>query len=308
MSRSLTFRLLRPIFNRLYGSRLARLLWQLPGSRRLYLGVIRRTRPDHVRVREHDIELDALDSMMLSVNGAYEDLELDIFRHCISPGDTVVDVGAHIGLYTLEAARAVGTSGKVLAFEPATPNFQLLCSNVGRNGYTNVETFNAAVAAESGTAFLRHSSHNTGDHQLIDGDETAGSESVATVSLDEVLASRGIANVSVVKMDIQGAEPVALRGAIHLMSTSENLVLFTEVSPSHLQNWGGAAHYVRELGNCGFDFYRVDEAAQRLDAVSVAEINVAPRSNSREEHTNLVCVKGVEARNRLERVLSSASS
>jgi FkbM family methyltransferase len=292
---------------RLYGSRVARLVWRVPGSRAFYRTLMRTTRPDTVNVRGHDLHLDQLDSMMLSVNGEYETLELDLLRACVQPGRTVVDAGAHIGLYTLEAARAAGPQGRVIAFEPAPANYRLLESNVAANGYENVVLVPAAVSDHDGEAFLNLSQDNTGDHRLATS-AGAVAEPVRTRTVDSVLAESPGSPVTVVKMDIQGAEPVALAGARSLVAGSDDLVLFTEVSPSHLEQWGGAQAYLARLCDSGFRLFRLDEDAHRVDPVELADLDVRPRADGGEAHVNLVCAKGDAAVRRVESAWAAVRS
>lgn len=258
------FRLFRRVVARLLGTRAARLLWHLPGSRALYRRLIG-MRPAEVTVDGHVMALDPLDSLLLSVNGDYEADERALFVAAIRPGDTVLDVGAHIGLYTLAAARAAGPTGRVIAFEPSSVNHALLVENVARNGYGNVEIRREAVGDRDGTVSLFLSVDNTGDHSLIE-DDTRQGESVPLVRLD----SLPIDTVAVIKMDIQGGEPAALRGAAALLARSPSVALFTEISDDH--GVDGLA-YRRQLAGAGF-------------AVT-AEIPAASG-----DHCDIVCVKG----------------
>ena len=196
----------------LLGSRTARLVWRIPGSRRMY-DRLAAMRPEVVVVDGHTVRLDATDSLLLGVNGTYEAAELELFARSIRPGDTVLDIGAHIGLYTLTAARASGPTGRVVAFEPSTDNFALLEANVAANGYTNVELHRVACSDTTGTGVLVLSRTNSGDHQLrADG---AGAR-VDTVRLHDLDV-----RPQVVKMDVQGAEPLVLAGAAQLLAADE---------------------------------------------------------------------------------------
>ena len=302
MLRSALLRVLGPLFRRLQGSVLGRWLWALPGSHRLFTGLMRRIRPETVRVRGHELELDAADSLLLSVNGEYEDWELDVFSACICEGDTVIDVGAHIGLYTLEAARAVGPAGRVLAFEPAVTNFEILGRNVARNGYANVSLTPAAVSSRTGSGVLVCSTTNSGDHRFLDRPGDGSEVTVETVTLDSELSAssaHSLPPVSVIKMDIQGAEPAAWDGAQRLVGAATDLVLFTEVSPSHLEGRGGATAYLEKLVSQGFALFEVDEHTRRLSPISPATLVGCAPADGRERHTDLVCAKGPGAHTRL---------
>jgi len=79
-----------------------------------------------VEVNGHKIFLDSLDSLRLSINGIYEEFETQMLKKIINKEETVVDIGANIGYYTLIFAKLVGDKGKVFAFEPEPNNFELL--------------------------------------------------------------------------------------------------------------------------------------------------------------------------------------
>ena len=70
--------------------------------------------------------------------GTWEPVETSLLLDNLRPGDTVIDVGANVGYYTLLAARKVGPRGKVVAFEPDPESFSFLKRNVKANGFTNV--------------------------------------------------------------------------------------------------------------------------------------------------------------------------
>lgn len=255
-------------------------------------------RPDVVDVGGHKMHLDATDSLLLSVNGNYEEMEQDLFSRCIKPGDTVVDIGAHIGLYTLRAAAAVGPEGHVIAFEPMSTNFALLSENVTLNGYgRRVALHNTAVSDSAGTARLGKSDLNTGDNSLT-GERSSG-ETVTTVVLDEVLGEG--ARIDVLKMDIQGGEPMALAGAARCLAANGEVVLCTEVSPADLP--GGTASYLDTLVGMGFALYEVSETDHALRPTSPDEVVAATA-----DFTNLVCAKGAGAQQRVAGLAANAHS
>ena len=208
-------------------------------------------RPDVVVVDGHTVRLDATDSLLLGENGTYEAAELELFARSIRPGDTVLDIGAHIGLYTLTAARAVGPTGRVVAFEPSTDNFALLEANVAANGYTNVELHRVACSDTTGTGRTTCCPGRTAETTSLRADG-AGAR-VDTVRLHDLDV-----RPQAVKMDVQGAEPLVLAGAAQLLAADE-LIVFTEVSVDHLAQ-NGARAYVESLRAEGFTLLRIDEA------------------------------------------------
>ncbi len=99
--------------------------------------------------------------------GKYEPYETQLILRQTKIGDTVVDVGANIGYYTLLLANKVGKTGKVYAFEPDKINFEILAKNVKENNLENVVMINAAVGKKEGKLKLHRSEENFGDHKLL---------------------------------------------------------------------------------------------------------------------------------------------
>jgi len=86
--------------------------------------------------------------------GEYSGLEAAFFRRLCAAGDVVIEVGANIGAHTVGIAKAVGPSGRVLAFEPQRIVFQMLCANIALNGLTNVDCRHAAVGSVQGSIIV----------------------------------------------------------------------------------------------------------------------------------------------------------
>src|SRR6266436_10400822 len=140
--------------------------------------------------------------------------ELAYLERALSPGNTFVDVGANLGIYTLVASRIVGPSGRVIAFEPSVQSLPLLQKNIMLNSLTNVTAFPVALSEKAGRVRLYHagscpSGNSLGHHPSFPG----GFETVLAESLDDVLQRIPAGRVDVIKMDVQGAEELVLRGA-----------------------------------------------------------------------------------------------
>ena len=170
-------------------------------------------------------------------------------RPLAKPGSTVVDVGANIGFFTRRFNKWVGAKGQVLAIEPEAENFQRLkraCE--GRGLVSKVELIQAALGEKSGTAKLRVNSGHPGDHRLS---RTVESDTVdvALLSLDDLLEARGWPPVSLIKIDVQGAEEQVLLGAEQTLSRTRP-AWFVEVDDAHLSEMGSSAealfkHFLR---------------------------------------------------------------
>ncbi len=124
-------------------------LYKIPTLRKELTPIVNILKPDYVMAGGHKLYIDKWDttiSQELILSGKWEDYETELFKKNIKPGVTVVDIGAHIGYYTVIAAQLVGDKGKVYAFEPDPRNFKLLQRNVEANGYSNVVLVNKAVS------------------------------------------------------------------------------------------------------------------------------------------------------------------
>ena len=159
-------------------------------------------------------------------------------RNFLRPGMTVIDIGAHIGYFTRLFSELVGTSGRVLAFEPHPENVRVLRTNLKRSRYKNVETFPYAISDRTGAATL-HVSPGHSNHSLLPGyTETKGRIEVECFTLDAFLSSRGIREVDFIKIDVEGAEPFVLAGMKQTVSQSPQLRILAEFNPQALRCGG----------------------------------------------------------------------
>lgn len=130
-------------------------------------------------------------------------------------GEVIIDVGAHIGTFTLRAAQFVGDSGQVIALEPSSDNFRFLCKNIAANRLHNVLALPIAAASDQGTRTL-HLSELSGSHTLRDNcghlHGLDRSEEVLVDTLDHIVETHGMKRVDMVKMDVEGGELDVLRG------------------------------------------------------------------------------------------------
>jgi len=158
----------------------------------------------------------------------HEPLSTGIMKEILKPGQVVIDIGANIGYYAFLEAKRVGESGRVYCLEPAPENFNLLQKNVVANQYNNMEVFNAAAGAETGTGTIYLSkSHN--QHALVSENVSgsAGSAPVMIYSLDDFL--KGKPDPDLIRMDVEGLELDILKGMKSMLAQKKPLKLFIEV-------------------------------------------------------------------------------
>lgn len=180
----------------------------------------------------------------------YEPYETQLILRQAKIGDTIVDVGANIGYYTVLLADKVGKNGKVYAFEPDKTNFEILVKNIKENNLENVVAINAAVGKKEGELKLHKSEENFGDHKLYedkptlpslnppsqnatDGHRNGGKdylneELVKIIKLDDYLKDT---KVDLIKIDTQGWEPEVIDGAKELIKKNKP-IMFLEYSPA----------------------------------------------------------------------------
>jgi len=156
--------------------------------------------------------------------GTFEISETRLVQAFLRPGMTFLDVGAHIGYYTLIAARLVGEAGRVHSFEPGAATRAHLEANVARNHLGNVEIHVQALAEQTGEVGFWPSTlaSNQGISSIIaSGDGQAAPVMVPSLSLDDFAASLGGRRIDFLKMDIEGAELQVIRGGQRLLGGAE---------------------------------------------------------------------------------------
>jgi len=130
----------------------------------------------------------------------------------INEGDTVIDVGANIGCFSVQAGSMVGPSGRVISIEPAESTYKQLVANVAHNRMTHIKPVRAAIGGEAGMVRLYVGDQNSQNASVldeVDGREMSravGVEDVAQTTLADLMRDHGIDRCNVVKMDCEGAE------------------------------------------------------------------------------------------------------
>jgi len=195
-------------------------------------------------------------------HGIWEAAETLVLLRLLAPGMRVVDVGAHVGYYSVMCSRRVGPGGGVLAFEPEPENHRLLQANLLLNDCRNVQVRQVALADGRGRASLHLSDENFGDHRLqaVAGRRTVD---VETLTLDEALDGF---EPDFVKIDTQGAEPRILRGMARLLERRRDvLACQIEFAPGLLARDGVTlAQHAQFLRDLGVRAYRPRLAERRV--------------------------------------------
>jgi len=221
--------------------------------------------------------------------GFIEKFETELIEKVLRKGDTFLDIGANLGYYTLIAAKIVGNEGKVFAFEPESNNFALLKRNVEMNGFKNIVLVKKAISNKSGKAklFLSKERNVFGGHSLYNNEWLNAKENdfvtVDIITLDEFFKDYD-GDIDIIKMDIEGAEGLALQGMQNLLRKNKNVKIFTEFSPIGLKASPiGPKEYLNMLMNFGFKIYEINEEKKKLESIKTYILNM--------NQTNLLSIK-----------------
>jgi len=187
--------------------------------------------------------------------------ELRQLQRLLSPGDVFIDVGANVGLYALKAARLVGPTGRVLALEPGAEAYGHLQSNLALNAFAWAEPMKVAASDRAGEAVLHHIplGNDPQAFSLIANARAEEGETVETLTLDSLIERRRLTRVDLIKIDVEGAEPMVIAGGLRMLATFRPAIIFE--CNAHLSAGGGtdasAAETWDMLAEAGYRFHRL---------------------------------------------------
>jgi FkbM family methyltransferase len=187
-----------------------------------------------------------------------------IARHLISPGDTVLDIGANLGIYSRFLSRCVGPTGKVYAFEPIPQIFDFLTNNLRKLGLKNVEALDFALSDTDRTDTMVIPTYRWGSESWYDAqfktekvDPIWRTVEVRARTLDSFFSERPHKRISFLKCDANFHELAVLKGALRTIQESLPAMVI-EVLPDP-DDPATKAHATFEfLRSAGFDAYCFD--------------------------------------------------
>ena len=162
------------------------------------------------------------------VKGSTEPTTIGLIRKLVENGDSVVDIGAHVGHHALVAATAAGPAGKVVAFDPQPYNADRICRNAALNGLTNLVTVCAAAGATDG--FIKLAAQSDRDRSRLSLHESGPGNlrtefEVPIRRLDTYMAANGLSAPRLVKIDVEGYELEVLHGFGVRLAECLNVIL-----------------------------------------------------------------------------------
>lgn len=281
----------------------AQLVGQLPLRYRVcaaYFRAVRRIQPRDVTVKGHVLggsfliravassssRLGLANRLVLEINGTAlacdmseprtlliieeargQSWQEDFFRSVLAPGDTFLDVGANGGGLTALACGIVAGSGAVFAVEPQ-PHLAALVRQTLELSELEGRVFETAAGDRAGVATLVVPPRRSGNATLSD-DGPGRRVTVSVTRLDDLVAALAQRKVTLLKLDVEGHELAALKGADALLRGSRPTILF-ELNPAALAAAGqSASEFLSWLEERGYAFAEVDEPELRLKADGV---------------------------------------
>lgn len=195
----------------------------------------------------------------IALTGHWEPDVERLLRRLLRSGQRVVEVGANMGCHTLAMAAAIGPTGQLHAFEAHPRTARLLAATLVINGLEGFVTLHAAAVLDrAGDASFAEHPTLCGSFHLAAAETTpdfTGRLTVPGITLDEALAS--LPSIDLLRIDAEGAEPLALRGATALIARSPELILVTEWSPRQMAVRADVAGFADWLLDQGFSAGRI---------------------------------------------------
>jgi FkbM family methyltransferase len=248
-------------------------------------GILLRLFQPRLRNREFLIEIEPgilipgeLDDWMVLwyfAEGYKKNLPFQLSRLLIRPGDTLVDVGANIGLWVMGAARLAGVEGDVHAFEPVQENFARLTKNLVLNDLPGIKCQQLALSDSCGKAvFYAPTDDNCGLGSLAARERADRLMETELITLDDYCEKLAIRRVDFMKVDVEGAELLVFRGARQLLASPEAPVIMFETDETLNARFDSSSPIVKAfLHQYGYDCFRYN--GKTLEPVAVDELHRA---------------------------------
>ena len=222
---------------------------------------------------------DRVITSVLQSCGLWEAQETAYLIMTLLPGQTFVDIGAHVGYFSVLASKRVGPTGRVIAFEPEARNLDLLERNLRRNGCDNAVVMPYACSDRPEELSLALDEENRGAHHLVPPGQ--GDVPVRCVRPDDVLSG----TVDVVKVDAQGYDHEVVAGLCRTWTARPDLEILVELSLGELARRGiEPVDVLSGYEELGFELAMFD-AGGHLPVMPAAAIDAVCRIRSHNDVT-----------------------
>lgn len=206
----------------------------------------------------------------------YEPEVTGIAERLIKPGDNVLDVGANVGWFTSLFGKLVGPDGRVIGFEPVPYNFTRLKEHVELNGLSkNTEILPVAVGKEESIVDIHIFENRTKARSSLSPlNETTNFTKlpVQMITLDDVVKKRGLNDISLMKVDVEGAEYGVLLGAKEILSHDKAPIIIIEINNDVNDSFGYKASDMKDLlRSYGYQYFYSISSSKKLKAILTDE-------------------------------------
>lgn len=200
-----------------------------------------------------------------------------VCRRLVRPGDTVLDIGANLGLVTVILSGLVGPRGRVHAFEPIPAMQELIERAAARNGSGNINLHRVALGATSAELLLSVPHGHAGSASFVETRHLADSTEIMVPvrTLSDVMAGEEVDHVRLIKIDVEGFEAEVLAGAAQFFASSRPDAVLFELNDHQAKP--GLHPTMRMLAEYGYGFFRIPRryTCMRLDPVgALADISL----------------------------------
>lgn len=195
--------------------------------------------------------------------------EIELFRQFLEPGQIAIDVGGYGAAYTYAMSQTVGPTGAVYVFEPLPRYVRVLQRVISNLQTRNVVVVEAALADSSGVASLTYATARgrslVGEVHITSEQDTGLTVTVDTATLDGFAAPQGLtSSIQAIKVDIEGAELMMLRGAAEVLKRSRPLIV-CEIEERHCARYGHSVDAVfTAFDELGYSRHRYDNVSHQL--------------------------------------------
>lgn len=233
-----------------------------------------------------DVKINLYKDSVLSrlIYQGFEKEETEYLTKTLKKGDTFVDIGTNIGLFSLIASKIVGNDGKVLCFEPAPQTFFRLNENIKLNNFKNIESRNLGLSDKNGelSFYISDNGYDAWNSFAPSQDNKLESSIQVSVStLDLELKDVDKSKIKLVKIDVEGWEKFVLDGGKDFL-INYNPILMVEFTEENTFNAGYSVYDIYDLvKGFGYFWYRI------VDGELVKETK-----KMRYPYVNLIAIKG----------------
>ncbi len=202
-------------------------------------------------------------NLFVGISDSYHP-EMEVLPYLISEGDTVLDIGACFGTYTKLLAKLVGSSGRVIAFEPNPRNYPFLLNNIRTFGLNNTKAFQYAISETAGTQTMTTPLYQGRvDYYRASLEEKSGDRfawnrtTVRTLPVDAIL-SKPISAVTYIKVDVEGHELSVLDSARKMIKTHAPAWMI-EINENPYRSHGKARDVLDRMKDSGYEEFLVED-------------------------------------------------